>query len=62
MNNGEFTDSSITAEDKARIKKINDELLSSASSLNEIIVQVEMRKFSNLISNRLNKRNNLVTN
>jgi hypothetical protein len=62
LNNGEFTDSSITAEDKARIKKINDELLSSASSLNEIIVQVEMRKFSNLISNRLNKRNNLVTN
>lgn len=30
-------------------------------SFNEIIVKVEMRKFQNLINNRLQKRNNLVT-
>ena len=30
-------------------------------SFNEIIVKVEMRKFQNLINNRLQKRNNLVS-
>jgi len=35
-------------------------LLSEPESVNEIIVKIEMKKFQNLINNRLKRKNNLV--
>ena len=38
----------------------NNNTSKSKESVNEIIVNIEMKKFQNLISNRLERKNNLV--